>query len=217
MTASNQQLVSGLLAKVGGGRHGGSSGDLAAAEVRVDVDPEDVERKSWQALEKKGFDADAVGRALRETEPSVAAEGDRREAFNEQKRRRTHRALDWLILNLDEGELPETFHEEARTQRKRRGAAAGKKKAANDSVEDEMDPTATRVAEALRAAGSRRPSRSPPPPRRMATSGARWTTSAPRSGRAERRRSRRHGRRSRRRVRGTSTRKRRRRFCGPRA
>ena len=159
MTASNQQLVSGLLAKVGGGSHGGSSGDLAAAEVRIDVDPEDVERKSWQALEKKGFDADAVGRALRETEPSVAAEGDRREAFNEQKRRRVHRALDWLILNLDEGELPETFHEEARTQRKRRGAAAGKKKhgpggkAANDGVEDEMDPDATRVAEALRAAG----------------------------------------------------------------
>ena len=114
-----------MLAKVGGGSHGGSSGDLAASEVRVDVDPEDVERKSWQALEKKGFDADAVGRALRETEPSVAAEGDRREAFNEQKRRRVHRALDWLILNLDEGELPETFHEEARTQRKRRGAAAG--------------------------------------------------------------------------------------------
>ena len=51
------------------------------------------------------------------------------------------------------GELPETFHEEARTQRKRRGAATGKKKAANDSVEDEMDPAATRVAGALRAAG----------------------------------------------------------------
>ena len=159
MTASNQQLVSGLLAKVGGGSQGGSSGDLAAAEVRIDVDPEDVERKSWQALEKKGFDAAAVGRALRETEPSVAAEGDRREAFNEQKRRRVHRALDWLILNLDEGELPETFHEEARTQRKKRGAAAGKKKsgsggkAANDGAEDEIDPAVTRIAEALRAAG----------------------------------------------------------------
>ena len=154
MTASNQQLVSGLLAKVGGGSHGGSSGDLAASEVRVDVDPEDVERKSWQALEKKGFDADAVSRALRETEPSVAAEGDRREAFNEQKRRRVHRALDWLILNLDEGELPETFHEEARTQRKKRGGAAGKKKAANaESAEDEIDPAVTRIAEALRVAG----------------------------------------------------------------
>ena len=159
MTASNQQLVSGLLAKVGGGSHGGSSGDLAAADVRIDVDPEDVERKSWQALERKGFDADAVGRALRETEPSVAAEGDRREAFNEQKRRRVHRALDWLILNLEEGELPETFHEEARMQRKKRGAATGKQKrgpggkAANDGVEDEIDPAVTRVAEALRAAG----------------------------------------------------------------
>ena len=184
--------------------------------MRVDVDPEDVERNPWQALEKKGFDADAVGRALRETEPSVAAEGDRREAFNEQKRRRVHRALDWLILNLDEGELPETFHEEARTQRKRRGAAAGKKKAANDSVEDEMDPAATRVAEALRAAalGAGRAAAaaaSDGDPRRA------LDDLCAALGPSRERRSRRHGRRSPRLVRGTSTRKRRRRFCGPRA
>jgi hypothetical protein len=31
----------------------------------------------------------------------VAIDGDRREAFNEQKRRRIHRGLDWLILNVN--------------------------------------------------------------------------------------------------------------------
>ena len=89
MTASNQMLVSGLLAKAGGGGFGaGGGGDVlhGTVEARIDVDPEDVERKSWQTLEKKGFDADAVGKALSATEPLVTTEGDRKEAFNEQKR-----------------------------------------------------------------------------------------------------------------------------------
>ena len=156
MTASNQQLVSGLLAKACGGSFGnGSSGDLLSTEVRIDVDPEDVERKSWQTLEKKGFDSDAVSRALKETEPSVHSEGDRREAFNEQKRRRVHRALDWLILNLDEGQLPETFHEEARSQRaKHKGK---KKKTQRDNNGDdgapEVNPVTLQIANALTVAG----------------------------------------------------------------
>ena len=59
------------------------------------------------------------------TKPAVDAEGDRAEGFNEQKRRRTNRGLDWLILNCEEDDLPPQFREEAQLQRKKRG---GKKK-----------------------------------------------------------------------------------------
>ena len=165
MTASNQQLVSGLLARVAGGGSlgsslGGSAGDLPAIEARVDVDPEDVERKAWQALEKKGFPPEAVGRALKATEDRIAVEGDRLEAFNEQKRRRVHRALDWLILNVDEKDLPEAFREEAQAQRKKRGGkrrgpgAKGGSGANDDGADDDGVDRATRdVADALRRAG----------------------------------------------------------------
>jgi hypothetical protein len=46
MTASNQQLVSGLLGGMMGGGGGGGGGPVPdVTEARVDVDPEDVERK----------------------------------------------------------------------------------------------------------------------------------------------------------------------------
>jgi ATP-dependent RNA helicase DHX57 len=166
MTASNQQLVSGLLAKAAAGAgssRAGSSGDLPAVEARVDVDPEDVERKSWQALEKKGFKPEAIGTALAATAHLVAEEADRREAFNEQRRRRVHRGLDWLILNVDEKDLPETFREEAKAQRSKRG---GKKNNANkrrdgttsrnpsgEDAADGVDPATAALATTLRRAG----------------------------------------------------------------
>ena len=53
------------------------------------------------------------------------AERDRAEAFNEQRRRRTTRALDWLILNCDDDALPAQFREEAQLQRSKRAAAKG--------------------------------------------------------------------------------------------
>ena len=140
MTASNQELVQGLLARgPSGGAHpttippgskmptggSGTSGAVVVVDIRADVDPEDVERKTWQALEKKGFGVKAVAAAMAATKPAVDAEGDRAEGFNEQKRRRTNRGLDWLILNCEEDDLPPQFREEAQLQRKKRG---GKKK-----------------------------------------------------------------------------------------
>ena len=47
MTAFNQNLVSGLLSGMSGGSGGGGGGDAPVdlSDARVDVDPEDVERK----------------------------------------------------------------------------------------------------------------------------------------------------------------------------
>ena len=93
----------------------------------------------------------------------VAEEADRREAFNEQRRRRVHRGLDWLILNVDEKDLPETFREEAKAQRSKRG---GKKNNANkrrdgttsrnpsgEDAADGVDPAMAALATTLRRAG----------------------------------------------------------------
>ena len=89
MTEANQDLVHGLLNSVmgsgggGGGGGGGSGGGggggaVDLSDARVDVDPEDVERKSWQALEKKGFPSAEVSRAMLATQAMVVMEGDRR-------------------------------------------------------------------------------------------------------------------------------------------
>jgi len=98
----------------------GVLGSAAAAGV----DPEDVERKSRQMLEKKGFAAAAVGRALAAVRPSAA---DTMESFNEQKRRRTAAGNDWLVAHADLWELPKEMLEEVKAARlhKRGGAGAG--------------------------------------------------------------------------------------------
>ena len=163
MTAANQALIGGLLNTLGGGsqlqrHHQPHDADATrhddASEHRADVDPEDVERKAWQALEKKGFTAEVVSRAMRATARAVVVEGDRKEAFNEQKRRRVHRGLDWLILNCDESELPSAFTEEAQKERKKRGGGGKKKKnEGDDDDDDDADPVAAEIARALRLAG----------------------------------------------------------------
>ena len=189
MTALNQELVQGLLLARGPnassdpGAHtpGGSKGSRVSpatapppvdVDIRVDVDPEDVERKTWAQLEKKGFGANAVAAAMKATAPAVDAERDRAEAFNEQRRRRTTRALDWLILNCDDDALPAQFREEAQLQRMKRAAAKGggakggaKRRGAagtagettgaetlDDSLEEPDSPIA-RLAAQLRVAG----------------------------------------------------------------
>ena len=211
MTASNQELVQGLLARgptdprgahpstippgskmpTGGS---GTSGNVVVVDIRADVDPEDVERKTWQALEKKGFGVKAVAAAMAATKPAVDAEGDRAEGFNEQKRRRTNRGLDWLILNCEEDDLPPQFREEAQLQRKKRGGkkkGGGKDTAGGNntavSATDPFDGDDSESGDSPRTYAS--PASAPPrpsPPRepRAATANARSATCAPRSGRA---------------------------------
>ena len=121
----------------------GTSGAVVVVDIRADVDPEDVERKTWQALEKKGFGVKAVAAAMAATKPAVDAEGDRAEGFNEQKRRRTNRGLDWLILNCEEDDLPPQFREEAQLQRKKRGGkkkGGGKDGGGNNTAVSATDP-----------------------------------------------------------------------------
>ena len=174
MTALNQELVQGLLLARGpsdaagdgrssAGAHtpGGSKAPAVDVDVRVDVDPEDVERKTWAQLEKKGFGANAIAAAMKATAPAVDAERDRAEAFNEQRRRRTTRALDWLILNCDDDALPAQFREEAQLQRgkragmgaKRRTAGEGAQLASTNSDEPDSNSPVARLFNQLRVAG----------------------------------------------------------------
>ena len=82
-----------------------------------------MERKSRQVLEKKGFAAAAVGRAMASTRPS---DDDARQSFNEQKRRRTAAAHDWLVAHADLWELPKEMMEEVKAERlKKRGGGDG--------------------------------------------------------------------------------------------
>uniref|UniRef100_A0A7S0IGJ7 RNA helicase n=1 Tax=Micromonas pusilla TaxID=38833 RepID=A0A7S0IGJ7_MICPS len=106
---------------------------------------------------------------MKATAPAVDAERDRAEAFNEQRRRRTTRALDWLILNCDDDALPAQFREEAQLQRskraakgakggaKRRGAAgtAGETvaKTSQGGNSEQPDSRVARLAARLRVAG----------------------------------------------------------------
>jgi hypothetical protein len=87
------------------------------------VDPDDVMRKSRVVLEKKGFAAAAVGRAMAATMPSAE---DAAESFNEQKRRRTAAGHDWLVAHADLWELPKEIMEEVKAERlKKRGGGDG--------------------------------------------------------------------------------------------
>lgn len=122
--------------------------ETADVETRVDVDRDDVVRKAGAAIGKKGFAEAVVARALEATAAAAVAERDAGEGFNEQKRRAIARAMDWLILNADESELPEVFRSEAS---KKRGSGKGRRGSASgdgDGVEEEA-----RVIEAFVRAG----------------------------------------------------------------
>ena len=83
---------------------------LDAREMRVDVDQDDVYRKCLDELtKKKGFSERVSVNAMQSTEHLRASAGDLSRGFNEQRKRRVHRALDWLILNCPKEELPEQF------------------------------------------------------------------------------------------------------------
>jgi len=132
MSASAAAMVTATLRRLdvsttSGSGVGGKGGTVTAVEARVDVDREDVLRKAAQGIGKKGFGEAAIERALRATAAAAAAEGDAAEGFNEQKRRAIARAMDWLILNADESELPEALRSEASKKRR------GKKKAGDEA------------------------------------------------------------------------------------
>ena len=86
------------------------------------VDPADVDRKTAVVLEKKGFAAAAVARALKAVAPSA---DDASQSFNEQKRRRTTAAQTWLETNAELYELPSEMLEEIKARRPGGSTAAG--------------------------------------------------------------------------------------------
>ena len=132
MSARAAAMVTATLRRLDAGSSGGNGGrggGKTAVEARVDVDREDVLRKAAQGIGKKGFGEGAIERALRATAAARETEGDAAEGFNEQKRRAIARAMDWLILNADESELPEALRSEA--SKKRRGS--GKRTAGDEA------------------------------------------------------------------------------------
>ena len=143
MSANTQALVSSTLAKMSSATRNASSTSLSEADVRHDVDRDDVIRKAAQAVAKKGFGMKDIERALAATKSQAEVEQDACEGFNEQKRRAIARAMDWLILNVDEADLPEALRSEAAKVRKGRkgkpgSAGAGEQKAA-DGVEQMIE------------------------------------------------------------------------------
>ena len=86
------------------------------------VDPADVDRKTAVVLEKKGFAAAAVARALKAVAPSA---DDASQSFNEQKRRRTTAAQTWLETHAELYELPSEMLEEIKARRPGGSTAAG--------------------------------------------------------------------------------------------
>ena len=132
MSARAVAAVTATLRRLDAGSRGGNEGrggGKTVVEARVDVDREDVLRKAAQGIGKKGFGEGAIERALRATAAARETEGDAAEGFNEQKRRAIARAMDWLILNANESELPEALRSEA--SKKRRGS--GKRTAGDEA------------------------------------------------------------------------------------
>lgn len=71
----------------------------------------EVERKAADELSRKGFSERTAQAALAATRAVALRAADSRQRFNEQKRRRVGRALDWAVLHLDgpAAGLPDAF------------------------------------------------------------------------------------------------------------
>ena len=72
------------------------------------VDPRSVDAKAATELLRKGF-ADAAAAAALAATRAAARASDATEGFNEQRRRRVQRALDWLVVHAPDHELPPDF------------------------------------------------------------------------------------------------------------
>ena len=128
MTGAQQNMIGNLISSLslnsnGGGRAGaGATATPDATTIRTDVDQDDVNRKCFEELtKKKGFTENQAKKAMEKTNSVRAKEGDLALGFNEQRKRRVHRAMDWLILNCLYEELPEAFKKSAKEARKKAG------------------------------------------------------------------------------------------------
>ena len=117
------------------------------------VDPADVDRKTAAVLEKKGFAAAAVARALEAVAPTA---DDAATSFNEQKRRRTAAAQAWLERHAELYELPRGMLEDVKARRAASPAAgggAGARDGDDDAEEDDENRDISERAKGLIANG----------------------------------------------------------------
>ena len=122
--------------------------EMSSKTIRTDVDQSDVDRKCFEELtKKKGFSAAQAKKAMEKTSARIAKEGDLAQGFNEQRKRRTHRAMDWLILNCLYEELPEAFKKSAEEVRK---SKKGKRGEEDEEEEEETGGTAASSSTARR-------------------------------------------------------------------
>jgi ATP-dependent RNA helicase DHX57 len=77
--------------------------------VRPDATRIRILLQAREALVRKGFAGAAVDAALVATAGAALAAGDAAQPFNEQRRRRSERALEHLLLHLPEAELPKEY------------------------------------------------------------------------------------------------------------
>lgn len=117
------------------------------------VDPADVDRKTAAVLEKKGFAAAAVARALEAVAPTA---DDAATSFNEQKRRRTAAAQAWLERHAELYELPREMLEDVKARRAGSSGAdggAGARDGDDDAEEDDENRDISERAKGLIAKG----------------------------------------------------------------
>ena len=117
------------------------------------VDPADVDRKTAAVLEKKGFAAAAVARALEAVAPTA---DDAATSFNEQKRRRTAAAQAWLERHAELYELPRGMLEDVKARRAGSSGAdggAGARDGDDDAEEDDENRDISERAKGLIAKG----------------------------------------------------------------
>ena len=116
------------------------------------VDPADVDRKTAAVLEKKGFAAAAVARAL---EAVAATADDAATSFNEQKRRRTAAAQAWLERHAELYELPRGMIDDVKARRAGSPGAggAGAREGDDDAEEDDENRDISERAKGLIANG----------------------------------------------------------------
>ncbi|CAG9466338.1 unnamed protein product [Pedinophyceae sp. YPF-701] len=154
MSQENQDMVHSLLAKMdvaGGGGAPAAPPPVPAPGGRL-VNREDMREKTMRELvSKKGFSQGLAQEAWDATEAQAEAELDHLHAFNEFKKRRLGRCLDYLILSVPDKELPPAFRGQvAEAAKKRRWRASGREAAAADEGEGGEDAGPRLVEEELR-------------------------------------------------------------------